>query len=655
MKSDQRTQTLKHSHLFDVRTALPALLLAAIAGPLAFSTPARGQATVTWTGSNTTWNQPDTDSFNAQYASGDTAVFAGAGQGTVTIGSGVTPGQVNVTDGSYTFSGSGLGGTGGLAKSGTGTLTLANANTFSGSTTVTSGTLLLTNTDALQSSTFSGGAGTLAFGNSLDNCNLGGLAGSSTIVPRRQNQDAIQVFFGRNNQDTNFSGNVDGQFLGFFIDSASAYSPLSMLKVGTGTTTISGTWTLGLDNVTSDGFVSVQVGTLRQTAGSVSVARTQFSGGLLVGSLAGSTGTYTLDGGTLLAFNSSGPVNARIGLGGTGVFNINGGSARLAGTNNNLGGRDGASTSGTGTINLGGGELAVNSLTTSTNAGSQGFFNFSGGTLRPYSQDTSIGASGSGFTIALSGTGATLSGLDVSGTSRTLTVLTTMGGSGSVTVNGGRVTVAAANSFNGTTTISAGTLALAASGSFASSPTITVASGGTLDLTSKTSGFAFGSGQTLAGSGEVALPTSGSGVSLAGTLAPGGGSVGTLAFTGAGTFDIGSATAIQFGLGTTLASDLVTVSSGTLAIGSGLLNFDDFAFTPLAGFGPGTYTLFSAGSITGSLGTTSGTISGFDSTLAVSGGELQLVVVPEPETVLLAGLGLAAAAATLRRRRLRAG
>jgi hypothetical protein len=96
----------------------------------------------------------------------------------------------------------------------------------------------------------------------------------------------------------------------------------------------------------------------------------------------------------------------------------------------------------------------------------------------------------------------------------------------------------------------------------------------------------------------------------------------------------------------------VTLSTGTLAIGSGLLNFSDFAFTDLAGFGPGTYTLFSAGSITGSLGTTSGTVGGFDSTLAVSGGtNLQLVVVPEPAGAAGWGIGLVMAGALARCRR----
>ena len=238
-----------------------------------------------------------------------------------------------------------------------------------------------------------------------------------------------------------------------------------------------------------------------------------------------------------------------------------------------------------------------------------------------------------------------------------LTVGGVISGSGGLTKAGaGTLTVNAANLYSGTTSISGGTLALGSSGSFANSPAISVAAGATLDLTSKTAGFTFGSVQTLGGLGSVALPTSGT-VSLQGFLAPGGVSAGTLAFTNAGTFDIESAITsgtgrLQFGLGPTGASDRVNVSGGTLAIGEGFLNFDDFAFTDLGCFGPGTYTLFSAAAISGTLGTTtSGTIGGFDSSLAVTGGDIQLVVVPEPQGLFFAGLGVAAAAWAGRRRR----
>jgi len=106
--------------------------------------------TVTWSGGNMTWTQPDSTNWtSATYNSGNTAVFAGSGAGTVTIDAGgVTPGQINHTSGNYTFSGGGIGGTGGIAKSGSGTLTLSGGadNTFTGPTSVTGGQLNLAKT-----------------------------------------------------------------------------------------------------------------------------------------------------------------------------------------------------------------------------------------------------------------------------------------------------------------------------------------------------------------------------------------------------------------------------------------------------------------------------------------------------------------------------
>ena len=82
--------------------------------------------------------------------------------------------------------------------------------------------------------------------------------------------------------------------------------------------------------------------------------------------------------------------------------------------------------------------------------------------------------------------------------------------------------------------------------------------------------------------------------------------------------------------------------------------FSDFNFTPLAGFGPGTYTLIDAGSIGGSLGaSTSGTVDGYPATLATQGNkELVLVVgVPEPLTLALLGVGVAGMLACAWRKR----
>ena len=65
------------------------------------------RAQVTWTGPDMTWDQPDTDSFDVTYNSGNNVSFAGASTGNITVGSGVTPGTLTFThsSGAYRFIG----------------------------------------------------------------------------------------------------------------------------------------------------------------------------------------------------------------------------------------------------------------------------------------------------------------------------------------------------------------------------------------------------------------------------------------------------------------------------------------------------------------------------------------------------------------------
>lgn len=199
-----------------------------------------------------------------------------------------------------------------------------------------------------------------------------------------------------------------------------------------------------------------------------------------------------------------------------------------------------------------------------------------------------------------------------------------------------------ANPYTGATTITSGTLALGGSGSIDNSQFISVADGATFDLSAKTSGMAFQSTQTLSGSGVIVLPD-GQTVVAPGSLAAGtNGTAGTLAFVGAGTLDLSQTITggLMFDLGST--SDLVTVASGSLELGSGLIDFESFTFTAGTGFGAGTYTLFSADSISGQLGPNlSGIVNGLPAMLAIDGSSLTLNAVPEPSTLALLGVGAA--------------
>ena len=100
-----------------------------------------------WTGlsDTTSWS-------TATFFDGDSVSFGATGAGTVTIIGAVQPSGVTVDSASdYTFTGDAIGGTGSLAKSGAGSLTLASANTYDGVTTISNGILVVGNDNALGS------------------------------------------------------------------------------------------------------------------------------------------------------------------------------------------------------------------------------------------------------------------------------------------------------------------------------------------------------------------------------------------------------------------------------------------------------------------------------------------------------------------------
>ena len=245
----------------------------------------------------------------------------------------------------------------------------------------------------------------------------------------------------------------------------------------------------------------------------------------------------------------------------------------------------------------------------------------------------------------------------------------------------GRLTLSGSNSYTGSTTISGGTLALGAAGSFANSSAIIVGSAGSsgavLDLTAKTGGFSIGAGQLLGGGGTVRLASSGT-LNVLGTFSPGN-SPGLFTYDGgtsvlAGTtlmeiFGTSRATSPSHGLGFYDAVDVV--NNGTLQFGGTLaLEFSSLfdsnttfdLFTPATGSslaGNFSSVTVSGGFYTGlSWSQTGGTWKSSNTTagqsLEFSSATGQLVIVPEPSAVILAGLGIGLAGwAAARRRRLR--
>ncbi len=225
---------------------------------------------------------------------------------------------------------------------------------------------------------------------------------------------------------------------------------------------------------------------------------------------------------------------------------------------------------------------------------------------------------GSSFSTSLPIVLNTLGSNGVFNTSgNSLTLAGPLSGPGGLQMIGpGTLALTTSNSYTGPTTVSQGTLAV--NGALAS--LVTVNSGG-----------------VLAGTGTLSSVTVNNGGQLAPGDAPG-------VMTISGSLSLASSATMDFELDTPSTSDAVSMPSGQLVLAN--QQFSNFSFTPVPGFGPGTYTLINAAAITGPFVQSSGTVDGLPATLSEQGNNaLVLTVVPEPSTLALliaAGGGLAA-------------
>lgn len=208
-------------------------------------------------------------------------------------------------------------GPGGLTKTGDGTLSLASANTFAGTTHVSAGTLALGHVSALQASTLDTGAsGTQAvsFTAGTGTYNLGGLEGADDLAI---GGNILSV--GANNQSTNYSGVISGTG--------------ALTKMGSGTLTLSGANTYS-------GLTTIKAGTLRLAGGDNRINTTNdvtlqtgstfdLNGqNQTIDSLDWSGGSVTLGSGTLTLGSANGMSDIR----GSSVFTGTGGVKKI-GTN----------------------------------------------------------------------------------------------------------------------------------------------------------------------------------------------------------------------------------------------------------------------------------------------------------------------------------
>ena len=341
--------------------------------------------------------------------------------------------------GTTTFGGI-ISGTGSLTKLGAGIVNFSNANTFNGTTTVSAGSILLSNALALQNSTLASGAtfSSTVTGNTFT---FGGLSGSTaiTLANNATTPAAVALSVGNNNADTTYAGALTGAG--------------SVTKIGSGTLTFS--------------------------------AANSYTGGLNInnGVVAVASSTYlpnsatTIVGGSTLRFSNPGVLTSTS-ANRTLVIGSGGGTIDLAG---------GANVNFTNAI-TGSGALTISKSSATAGLVFQVQNNnadFTGPVTIASGAALQIGYNGS--TSGGIGTGViTDSGTLLFNRTDAFTFANSVNGTGAVTVgsNNTLTKLIGANTYSGTTTVNAGTLQIGdgTTDGTLGTGTVSVASGAILDF-----------------------------------------------------------------------------------------------------------------------------------------------------------------------------
>lgn len=533
------------------------------------------------------------------------------------------------------------GGSFGFEKRGTAALTISGANTYSGGTTISVGTLSVGHNSALGSGPVTMNGGALA-------ASVGGVTIANPIT------DNVASTFNTANSYT-ISGNITGGVAA------------TQTITGPGTLTLGGTDTWAF--ATASAGLVVNGGASVNLAGSINLSGSvPNSGYLTIGSTAGLNSTFIVAaGGSLSILGTTDPTksasivgqnaatnstlivtggtvtfgpNAGLMLGNnmaaaTGTLTVNAGLVTInkGTTSNNFGasaltdttvvmvGRDGA----TGNINLNGGTLATDRQFVtdgSSNAGAgTGNFVFNGGTLKALGDvpDWLRSTPTTNFlpltSVIVQAGGAVV---DTNGFSASINNVLADGGGGGLTKNGnGILTLGGISTYTGATTVNAGSLLV--NGNISGSVATVL------------------SGATLGGTGFVGSVTVNSGAALQG----GDGTAAGGALSSGGAVILGDGSVIKLTLG-------VGGAHSSLIDTGGAWSFDlDQAFAVNAEAAAGTYDNVISG-LTGAepglatISTWKITTVGLTGTFSYDlAGGVDLVLVPEPGTTVLLLGGLA--------------
>lgn len=447
------------------------------------------------------------------------------GTGTITNGV-ITPAIISATSSSAAVISASIAGSGSVVQAGTGSLTLSAANSYSGGTTATSGTLILS------------GAGTL--GATTGALNLGGAAldlgtTSQTVGTVTKNgagtiSNGTLAFTVFNDTHTVGTGTVSAKLTGtgaLNLTGAGGTLILSGANDYTGPTLVKSGTVLRLGDGGTSGSLSPLSDITVENGGRFSTNRSDtvtqgvdfglLTGGVQGGLIINGTGTTVFNlantftaGGTMSAGTVVAASNGALGTGGNGDFSITGGSLHLKndislGFGSAIITQGAAATSDTVGSLMSSGTNSVTNAVTFGNAGTGNISNIVSvsGIL---TINGAMTASATGRTFNFGGAGNVVAAGAISGN-----VSVSKSGSGTTTL------MNAANTYSGTTTVTAGKLVVNGN---VSTSIITVGSGATLGGSGTLGGTAtFASGAILAPGNSAGNLTLGNGLTLAGSYA----------------------------------------------------------------------------------------------------------------------------------------
>jgi fibronectin-binding autotransporter adhesin len=550
-------------------------------------------------GAGQTWTNNSTSPLTisgAITAAGNNLIVNGSGN--VTLSGGIT----DVSPASLTYSGNGL-------------LTLGTANSFNGPTTISSGTVRINNSNALQNSVVTPSSSTdLSFNLGIGQVALGGLSGSPSLTLQDSGGASVALTLGNSlGNNASYSGNLTSSStltkVGTNTQTLTGNNSFSTIAVNAGTLSIgpaaSGVAPLGTAPVTLSGTATLQL--LGQIGSSAAIYNNNLS---VVG---GADSTIDVSPAVSLSVVSMGNLQVDNGSGTT--LNVTAasaltgqpygltlgnvlllGNANINVANNTVGGGNALGTLTLGqlndngtkrTITFGGaGAVTLNSSATSLVPGTvvdinNVTLNSNNATALGNAATVNLGTNGAlavGANQSISALNSSASGAGQVNISpgKSLTVGSTdnlssnfsgsiNGGGSLIKAASGTLTLTGANTYKGSTTINAGTLQIGATGSIAST-SVSVAAGGTLLLAGSTGGLPSAVNITTHGTGSAgdgAFTVSGTAAQTVGVVSGDRSVNGAGATVYAGNTTVGNGTNVANLSATQILQNTLTINAGS--------------------------------------------------------------------------------------------